>query len=238
LAVTGLAAEARVAAGPGIEVISSGGSIARLEADLNRAVARNVSAIISFGIAGGLAPNLPPGSALVARRIITESGERFDSDRAWSQRLSAILGGVPIVDIAGVDTAVTDPHKKRALHADTGASAVDMESHVAARVAHAHGLPFAAFRVIADPAERYLPHAAVVGMGPDGSLALGALLRSLLREPRQLPQLARTALDAGAAFSALLRGRKMIAGSLGFCDFDELLLDVPREDEVCRPLPV
>jgi adenosylhomocysteine nucleosidase len=237
LAVTGLTAEARVAAGRGIEVISSGGCVARLQAELDQAVARNVSAIISFGIAGGLAPNLPAGSALVARRIITENGERFHCDPAWSQRLSTSLG-VPMVDIVGVDVAVSDPHKKRTLHTDTGASAVDMESHIAARVAHAHGLPFAAFRVVADPAERSLPHAAVVGMAPDGSLALGALLRSLLREPRQLPQLARTALDAGAAFSALLRGRKMIAGSLGFGDLDELLLDVPGEDEVCRPLPV
>jgi hopanoid-associated phosphorylase len=233
-----MAAEARVAAGPGIEVISSGGCTARLEAALSRAIAGNVSAIISFGIAGGLAPKLPPGSALVARMIITENGEFYESDRAWAHRLSAILGGVPIVDIVGVDVPVTDPRKKRALYVDTGASAVDMESHVAARMAHAHRLPFAAVRVIADPAERHLPHAAVVGMGPDGKIALGALLRSLLREPRQLPQLTRTALDAGAAFAALLRSRKLIAGGLGFGDFSELLLDMPREDVVCGPLPV
>ncbi|MGP0059989.1 MAG: phosphorylase [Beijerinckiaceae bacterium] len=238
LAVTGLLAEARVAAGPGVEVISSGGSTARLEAALNRAVASNISAIISFGIAGGLAPKLPAGSALVARRIITENGEVFESDRVWSQRLSTILGGLSIVDIAGVDVAVTDPHRKRALYDDTGASAVDMESHIAARMAHAHRLPFAAFRVIADPAERHLPHAAVVAMGGDGKIAVGALLRSLLREPQQLPQLARTALDAGAAFATLLSSRKMIAGGLGFGDFSELLLDMPREDVVCGPLPV
>ena len=236
--MTGLAAEARVAAGPGVEVISGGGSAIRLEAALNRAVAGNISAIISFGIAGGLAPKLPPGRALVARMIITESGEFFESNRAWSQRLSANLGEVPIVDIVGVDVPVTDQDKKRALYLNTGASAVDMESHVAARIAHAHRLPFAAVRVIADPAERHLPHAAVVGMGPDGNFALGALLRSLLREPRQLPQLARTALDAGAAFAGLLRSRKLIAGGLGFGDFGELLLDVPREDVICGPLLV
>ncbi len=224
-------------------MICSGGSAARLEAALKRAVAGNISAIISFGIAGGLAPKLPPGSALVARTIITETGECFESNRAWSERLSAALGGVPIVDIAGVDVPVTDPHKKRALYIDTGAAAVDMESHVAARIAHAQRLPFAAVRVVADPAERHLPHAAVVGMGTDGNFAFGALIRSLLREPRQLPQLARTALDAGAAFAALLRSRKMIAGGLGFGDFGfgdfgELLLDVPREDVICGSLLV
>jgi hopanoid-associated phosphorylase len=219
-------------------VVSSGGRADRLEAALHQAIERDVCAIISFGIAGALAPGLPPGSALVARSIITESGDAFESDRAWSQRLSKALGGAPVVDMAGVDAPVTDPQAKRALHVSTGAVAVDMESHVAARIAQLHRLPFTAFRVIADPAERRLPHAAVVGMQPDGKVAIGALLRSLLREPRQVPLLTRTALDAGAAFAALLRGRKMIAGGLGIGDFGELLLDVPREDVVCGSLPV
>lgn len=238
LAVTGLVAEARVAAGPGIMAITSGGSAAHLEGALNRAVAHGVRAIISFGIAGGLAPYLPAGSALVARAIVTENGESFHSDRSWSRRLSAALGGAPIVDIAGVDHPVADPQKKRALHVGTGAVAVDMESHVAARVAHANRLPFAALRVVADPAERQLPQAALAGMRPDGTLAYGALLRSLLREPGQLPLLARTALDAGAAFTVLFRSRKMVAARLGFGDFGELLLDVPREDVICGSLPV
>jgi len=238
LAVTGLLAEARVAAGPGIMVVSSGGCAVSLEKALNCAVAKNACAIISFGIAGALAPGLSPGSALVARAIVTESGESFESDRAWTQRISKALGGAPIVDIAGVDAPVTGPQGKRALHLITGAVAVDMESHVAARAAHRHQLPFAAFRVISDPVHREVPHAAVVGMRPDGTVSLRALVRSLLREPRQLPQLTRTALDAGAAFAALLRSRKMIASGLGFGDLGELLLDMPREDIVCGSLPV
>jgi adenosylhomocysteine nucleosidase len=236
LAVTGLLAEARVAAGPGIMVVSSGGDSARLEAALDQAIANDVCAIISFGIAGGLAPKLRAGSALVARTILTEDGDFFESDRAWSRRLSAALGGIPLVDIVGVDAPVIDPQHKSDLHKSTGAAAVDMESHVAARVAHLHGLPFAAFRVVADTADRRLPHAAVVGMRPDGKVALGALLKSLLREPRQLPQLTRTALDASAAFTTLLSSRKMLTAGLGFGDFGELLLDVPREDVVCGSL--
>jgi adenosylhomocysteine nucleosidase len=238
LAVTGLLAEARVAAGPGVVVVSSGGCCAQLEATLAQAVANNVCAIISFGISGGLAPGLPAGSALVARSIITETGECFESDRSWSQRLAKALGGAPIVDMAGVDAPIIHPQGKRALHVSTGAVAVDMESHVAARAARRCGLPFAALRVIADPAERPLPHAAVVGMRPDGKFAIGAILYSLLRQPRQVPQLAHAALDAGAAFATLLRSRKMIAASLGFGDFGELLLDVPREDVIGGSLPV
>jgi adenosylhomocysteine nucleosidase len=238
LAVTGLVAEARVAAGPGIVVVSSCGCRANLEEALHRAVADGVQAIISFGIAGGLAPRLAAGSALVARAIVTETGERFHSDPIWSRRLSAAVGGAPIVDIAGVDNPVIDQLQKHALHVDTGAVAVDMESHVAARIADANNLPFAAFRVVADPAERSLPHAALASMRPDGKVAYGPLLRSLLRRPQQLPLLTRTALDAGAAFSTLFSSRKMIAGRLGFGDLGELLLDMPREDVVGRSLSV
>jgi adenosylhomocysteine nucleosidase len=238
LAVTGLAAEARVAAGPGIMVVSSGGRTADFDARLQRAVALGVRAIISFGIAGGLTPRAPVGTALVARKVVTENGENYLSDPAWSHRLSAALGGAPLVDMVGVDHPVADPQRKRALHLNTGAVAVDMESHVAARVAQANGLPFAAFRVVSDSAERWLPHAAVVGMRPDGRFAYRALLSSLLRQPQQLPLLTSTALDAGIAFAALLRSRKAISGRLGFSDFGEFLLDMPREDIIGGSLPV
>ena len=90
------------------------------------------------------------------------------------------------------------PAEKLALHRKTGAQAADMESHIAARCRRRMKLPFAAFRVVADPADRQLPHAALVAISPDGSIALGAILGSLARDPRQVPQLMRTANDARA----------------------------------------
>lgn len=236
--MTGLVAEARVALGPQVAVISSGGARALLQARLEKAVRWNVSGVVSFGIAGGLAPGLSAGTPLVARAIIAEDGQYFESDHFWAQGLAKALGGAPIVDIAGVDVPIAEPAHKRALHVATGAVAVDMESHIAARVAAAHNLPFVAFRVIADPAERRLPHAALVGVRHDGRLALGAVARSLLREPRQAPHLVRTALDTRAAFMSLFRGRQMIASGFGFREFRELVLDVPREDVFGRSLPV
>ena len=205
---------------------------------MEAAVANQALAIISFGLAGGLAPGLAAGSKLVARAIITEDGARYYSDPAWSRRLADALGGATIGDIAGVDAPVAGCAEKRALHSKTGAHAADTESHVAARIAAAYGLPFAAFRVVADPADRQLPHAALVAVKPDGSIALGAIAGSILRDPRQVPQLLRIALDARAAFAALFRGRKVIAGTLGFSDFHEFLLDLPAEDELGGPLQV
>jgi hopanoid-associated phosphorylase len=238
LAVTGLVAEARVAAGPDVAVISSCGDPRRLQARLEAAIHAGLSGIVSFGIAGGLAPGLSAGTPLVGRAIVSEDGGCFESDRSWAQSLAKALGGALVVDIAGSDTAVSSPAQKRALHVATGAVAVDMESHIAARVAAAHNLPFAAFRVVADPAERQLPHAALVGVNDDGTLALGAVMRSLLRDPQQVRHLIRTALDTRAAFESLFRGRQLIAGGFGLGNFREPVLDVACEDILGRSLPV
>lgn len=238
IAVTGLKTEARIAAGARVRTVSGGCSADGLARTLEAAVAEEAAAIISFGISGGLAPGLDPGTRLVARSVIAECGTRYWGDPLWSERLAAALGGVPIADIAGVDSPVACRGEKRALHLKTGALAVDTESHIAARVAAAYKLPFAAFRVIADPAHRQLPHAALVAIKPNGSLALTAIARSLWKDPGQIPQLFHVARDARAAFTSLFCGRQMIAGSFGLTDLGELLLDMPAEDIVGGTLPV
>ena len=113
--------------------------------------------------------------------------------------------------MAGTDGPVCTPADKRALNRDTGALAVDTESHMVARAAAGHGLPMAAIRVIADPAHRALPEAALTAIRADGTTDLLAVLRSVMRRPHQLPALLRTALDARAARVTLLRGRSLLA---------------------------
>jgi hypothetical protein len=116
--------------------------------------------------------------------------------------------------------------EKRAAHARTGALAVDMESHVAARVARRFGLRFAAARVISDAAGRDLPAAVEVGMTPDGGMALGAVLAALARDPAQLGPLVRTGLEVEAAFRALRRARRLLGPGLGLVDLFDHPLDV------------
>jgi adenosylhomocysteine nucleosidase len=237
IAVTGLKTEARIAAGPRVLTVSGCGDVSGLARRLEAALTSEASAIISFGVAGGLAQGLVPGTKLVARSVVAEDGARYYGDPAWTNQLACALGGAMVADIAGVNLPVVGPAERRALHLKTGALAADTESHVAARAAAKCNLPFAAFRVVADPARRQLPHAALVAIRPDGSIALGAILGSLVRDPRQVPQLMRTANDARAAFVALFCGRKMLDGALGFTDFSESLLDQPAEDVIGGPLP-
>jgi hypothetical protein len=129
--------------------------------------------------------------------------------------------------VVGGDTIIACAAEKAALYASSRAIAVDIESHIAARVAERHGLPFAILRTISDTADHALPPAALVGMKPDGSIALGAVLASLARHPHQLPALIRTGRDAGAAFGSLGRALGTLeALGIGCLDLGKLGLDM------------
>ena len=207
LSVSGLAREAAIAAGPGVRTLAAGGR--RLPELIEAAIAEGAAGILSFGIAGGLDPTLPPGTAILAAAVVAE-GERWAANSAWRDRLAAHLPDTRLGDLAGVDLPVMTQADKQALAAATGALAVDMESHIAARLAAAHGLPFAALRVICDPAGRTIPPAAIAGMREDGGTDLGAILRALLRDPAQLPAMIRLAGDARTAFNLLARCRRAL----------------------------
>src|SRR5262249_50613320 len=139
-----------------------GGLAARLE----QAVAAGAEAIISFGLAGGLDPDLGPGRCIVAGAVLA-GAERLPADAVWAGRLMPRPAGPRQADIVGADRPVADVAAKQALRRSTGAAAVDMESGIAARLAATRGLPFAALRVICDPAGRAVPPAALAGFGDD-----------------------------------------------------------------------
>ena len=197
----GLKREARIVARASGDVVTviGGGDAMRLEAALERAasaaraelVEGSAAIILSCGIAGALVPSLEPGEIVI------------DGDAAVVERLGQALPRAHRGTIAGSDTIAATVAEKRALAQRTGALAVDMESHVAARVAARPGLRFAALRGISDRATDDLPPAALVGMRPDGGMALGAVLASLARNPAQLPALIRTGRQADRAFSSL-----------------------------------
>jgi len=214
--------EARIALGPGVAVICNHAS--QLVASLEAAAKRGAAGIISFGIAGGLAPDLDAGDWVVGSGVRTEHGN-FPTDRGWARALLEALPSAVHAEIVGTDTAIAEPEEKRRLHLRTGAVAVDTESHVAARIAAAHRIPFAACRAVIDPAHSVLPPAAMYGLRHDGTADVFAVLRSVVRQPSQLPALTRTALDARVAAAALRRGRRLLGAGLGFPYFSEPALD-------------
>jgi adenosylhomocysteine nucleosidase len=215
VAVTGLAREARIAASPDVHTVIGGGDEAALSAELKQVVAQGAQGIISFGIAGGLDPALAPGTCIVGSAV-SMGPARWRTDVLWSKRLLAALPGAVFAEIAGIDHPAASVEHKRLLRSMTGASAVDMESHIAGRIAESHGVPFAILRIVCDPAERNLPKAALVGMRKDGTSDIGAVLRALAASPGQLPGVIRLARDAGIAFGELKGRRKSLGDDFAF----------------------
>jgi hopanoid-associated phosphorylase len=216
VAFVGLAFEARIAAGPGVLVAcrTAGTELATVA---DNAARQGYRGMISFGVAGGLAAHLQPGDWVVASAI-RESQTVRHTDPVWSRKLLGLIDGAVHAPIVGVDTPVAEPSKKRDLHRATGAAAVDMESHMVARVAAAHRLAFAAVRVIVDPAHRRIPHAALLNMRPDGRANTAAVFRDLITRPTQLSPLARIALDAFIARTEMLRVRRLLGPHFGLVD--------------------
>jgi hopanoid-associated phosphorylase len=217
IAVTGMAFEARIVRGEGIEVVYAARADL-LERALSAAVARGCSGIISFGTAGGLAPDLAPGAVIVADAVEGPLG-RFATDLRWSDRLAAALAATPIGTrlhrglLAGVTTPLTGAQDKAVLHRSNGALAVDMESHIAGAIAASHGVPFTVCRAIVDPAWRTLPSAATAGLRDDGSTAIAPILRELLKQPSQLWPLLQVAADARAARTVLVQARRALGAA-------------------------
>jgi adenosylhomocysteine nucleosidase len=224
-----LAAEARLAAGPGVITVMAGGNPTLLRSLLHARVQPNCRAVISVGIAGGLHPMLVPGDVIVATGVAAPD-RRHAASPSVARRLATRLSDHPkrviMADLAGVDSAVLSPGEKRALRSATGALAVDMESHVAAAFAAQHGLPFAAVRVVCDPAHRTLPDLTATALRPDGEVSLCGVVMSLWQRPMQLFAMPRLARDASVGFRALRRCRELLGHGFGMHDCGERMGEV------------
>jgi adenosylhomocysteine nucleosidase len=229
LIVTGLAKEMRLAEGPGLAAIASGGDTSRLRRLLADRPAPGCRAVLSFGIAGGLDPSLAAGDVVVATGVIAD-GERWPAHPALAESFAASLaaGGINVrrADIAGVDHPLLDAESKARVRERTSAAAVDMESHVASGFAARHGLMFAALRIVCDPATRSMPAVVANALRPDGGIDHFAIVADLLKRPRELANLSRLAGEARTSFRALSRCRDLLGVGRGLPNLLELLGDV------------
>jgi adenosylhomocysteine nucleosidase len=217
IAAVGLDFEAQIARRAGdVKVCCGHGS--RMAAALAPAVGPDCAGIISFGIAAGLDPGLRSGTHIVASAVIGADGTLPTNER-WARRLLDARPRAVHAPMLGVDAAVTEPGDKLQLFRQTGAAALDMESHVAAAVAASHGLPFAVLRVVADSAHQRVPLAALSGMRADGSLDALALLRALWRRPGDIAGLPNVARNTFVARAALARVRHGLGPGFGLPDF-------------------
>lgn len=213
LVVCGLVAEAKLVSGAHLKTICSGGDVIGLERVLRTHLVQGCAGLLSFGIAGGLSPKVKAGSLIVADAVF-DGRLRWPTHAGWSARLVAETPGAMRGAVTGANMAVASTAAKEQLFIESGALAVDMESHVVARLGAEYQLPFAVLRAVSDPAGRALPIAALMGMKPDGRPDIAAVIKSLAMEPGQLPSLIATAMEVSKAMKALKGPASRLEGAL------------------------
>jgi adenosylhomocysteine nucleosidase len=201
--VCGLAAEARIARGAGFSAAVGAGDRRRTAA-LAAAAAARAQCLVSFGIAGGVSPELRPGDLVLSDEIVAEDG-CWRGGEAWRRRLAAIARAIGAArgPILGANAILATRTDKKEAQTTYGARAADLESDLVARAAAAAGIPFAALRAIADPYERDLPAAALVPLAADGRPDFARILVSVLRRPRQVAALVGLGRELRQALAAL-----------------------------------
>jgi adenosylhomocysteine nucleosidase len=204
--VVGLKAEAALLRGSGFMVGIGGGESAGALQAAEVLAAKGATALISFGLAGGLNPALPPGAILVPS-ILIDNETVFQCD---TELVTWLGGATTNAMLAGTEIVVTAAQKS-ALFAASNADAVDLESGAVARVAKAAGLPYAVLRAVADPASRDLPPAALIALNAAGKIRLLPILASLIRNPQQISALIMLAGDASKARTALVQKLRHLA---------------------------
>ena len=120
-----------------------------------------LSAVISFGVAGALVDGFTLGEIAIATSVIELHGGRVECDRELSQVSASVIDelGLPQRSATSLTVAhvISDPRDKTRLHRETGAETVEMESFAIGRLASAARIPFAVLRAISDLDETRLP---------------------------------------------------------------------------------
>ena len=181
-------------------------------------IAEGCDSLISFGIAGGLDPQLKSATVVIAEAVIADGVPRRSTDDAWRERLRPVLESpfsVSTGSLYGSDQVIETPTDKQRLFATTGAVAVDMESHAVAAVAVEAAVPFLVVRLISDPASGVIPPAAMKGVGLDGRERHLAVIGALVRRPGDLPALLRLRRDSARALEGLRRVAALVGPRFG-----------------------
>lgn len=218
--VTGLASEAAVLAGildgealP-VQVVCAGASTERAAALSRDLVAQGCNALMSFGIAGAVSPDLDSGDLIIPDDVLIDDVDADGNirdicpcDRQWLEGLQAALAEAQLPFCGGMLMGSRklwrDAKDKEAIHEITEAVAIDMESGAVAAVADDAGLPFLAVRAVADRAQDSLPALVENAVKPDGRPAVGCAIAHLARHPSEIPATLRLARQSELALARL-----------------------------------
>jgi adenosylhomocysteine nucleosidase len=149
-------------------------------------IANGANALVSWGCAAALSPQLAAGDLLLPMQLIGSDGRRYTADSDWRQKLtSCLIEKRPIHTGALLesDRIVTSALDKEKLASAANAIALDMESVAIAQIAEDTRIPFIAVRAVADPVNLDLPECVVHAIGAQGRINLPKLSLHAVRRP-------------------------------------------------------
>jgi adenosylhomocysteine nucleosidase len=204
LCISGLAVEAKIARAAGFSAVIGAGDRDRTAALVAKAAART-DCLVSFGIAGGLAPELKAGTVVVSGEVLSEK-HHWAIEPSVRQQLSQFARSIGAVEgkVLGATAILATQTEKERAWVGTRAIAVDLESEIVARTATALGIPFIVLRSIADTARRDLPPASLIPLTVGGKPDLWKVFSAVLRRPFQLAGMIGLARETALALSALI----------------------------------
>lgn len=181
---------------------------------LDAKVPPEVTAILSFGLCGGLAPSVKVGDGFIYEAVITPAPTNLATYRAnlsWMNALAKATG-FPVAQCwsSGEFNTANSITQRDLLYARSRCPVVDDESFSVAVFAKKRGIPFCGLRVASDGTANKLPPAIRDALRPDGRDNLWAVVKSVIEEPKdpatggwQFDELLKTAADSKMAFDAL-----------------------------------
>ena len=199
-----------------IIVAYSGAGASNASAAAQLLIAKGATRLMSWGCAGALSQNINSGDLVLANSLLDSYGDLSISQSISSvwhsnthQQLSKTITVhcgllVESLDIVSTSTA------KQALHQETGALAVDMESVAVAKIALQHAKPYLVIRSIVDPVYLDLPRAISQSLNAQGEVVMRQLLWHIVRNPNEIPAL----IKLGRHFNAAKNTLKVIAKQL------------------------
>ncbi len=221
--VTGLASEAAVIAAmlddndAPTRVVCAGADATRAAVLSRQLVGEGAGALLSFGIAGGLAPDIASGELILAERVCGSGREDYACDARWRAAVAARLSEAMVAfrggAILGSARMLRSAADKESAHRESACLAIDMESAAVAAIAAESGLPFLAVRAVADRASDTLPSLVENAVKPNGRPAVGRAVAALLRHPSEIPATLRLARQTELAL-ARLRMLESVKGAL------------------------
>jgi len=185
----------------------SGVGEALAAAATQRLLQHDIDALISWGVAGAIDPELKVGDMLISETVFYRD-KKFTSSLSWfnniikelQSKFSNVRSGL-IVSNTEICSSIEN---KQSLYKNTGAVAVDMESGAIAEIAYSKKIDFITIRAISDDANTIIPGVVLNNTDPLGRPDLFPFLFSCIKQPGQIIDLFKLAKRYKKALSSLI----------------------------------